>query len=458
MGKRHIALFIRGVILTGLFLFYSPTVLADGGENKETRIKEIFSRVREEITGSIEYKFFNHFHSAPQYSARFRNEGILKLDMDYDWRQVNINLTPEIYFTNWPLSAGMMDKFEERDKERYIANLKEGYAIYYGDNFNLSIGKKIYSWGKADGYNPTDSINPYDFLDVPDNEKIGVFSAALSYSFGNSYMDLVFIPTFTPSRLPDGDNRWAGNPGGDEQGETQGRQFNTIAYTLSDREIPGRQMENSQFAIRFGTTIRGWDLSLSYYDGFDSVAVVRKDIEDGEIYYTPIYSRIHKIGADFSTTFGKIEIHGEMAHRFTLWDRDDDFFQYIIGGNYSWDELPIVSEYMEQITLVLEYAGESVTEAKKDPNISGSAGYTRPFTNSILTKLIFKFSEEDKIEVGSAININDGDYILQPKWIHKITDSLKFETGVDILNGKDDSFFGKWSRNDRAFTFLTYLF
>ncbi|HIC90170.1 MAG TPA: hypothetical protein EYP04_12320, partial [Anaerolineae bacterium] len=37
-----------------------------------------------------------------------------------------------------------------------------------------------YAWGKADAFNPMDQINPRDYLDVLENEKIGVVSASVT--------------------------------------------------------------------------------------------------------------------------------------------------------------------------------------------------------------------------------------------------------------------------------------
>ena len=45
-------------------------------------------------------------------------------------------------------------------------------------------------------------MNPYDFLDVVDNEKLAVFAAVARVTAGASSITGVLIPAFTPSRLP----------------------------------------------------------------------------------------------------------------------------------------------------------------------------------------------------------------------------------------------------------------
>ena len=44
-----------------------------------------------------------------------------------------------------------------------LINFREYYFSYYPSFGEVHIGKQIITWGFADGTNPTDNINPYDF-------------------------------------------------------------------------------------------------------------------------------------------------------------------------------------------------------------------------------------------------------------------------------------------------------
>jgi hypothetical protein len=49
------------------------------------------------------------------------------------------------------------------------------------------------------------------------------------------------------------------------------------------------------------------------------------------------------------------------------------------------------------------------------------------------------------------------DYV-QLKLTHKLTDALRFETGLDAFTGDPGTFWGRWGANDRLFFSLTYFF
>lgn len=83
----------------------------------------------------------------------------------------------------------------------------------YFDNFDLRIGKQQIIWGKADGVFITDVISPRDLSEfiLPDFEeiRIGTNAVKFDYYLGNSTFEAVWIPTFQPTILPDGNSIWA---------------------------------------------------------------------------------------------------------------------------------------------------------------------------------------------------------------------------------------------------------
>lgn len=415
-------------------------------------------RAAHNIRGSWEHKTFSHLYHTEQDRRTFRQEGILELEYRNNFtKNLFFFLGPKVHLDNAHFAAGIIDNFLDNREEnrRYAVDLKEGYFTYYGKGFDLSFGKKIYAWGKANAFNPTDNLNPRDYLDVLENEKISITSASLSIFSGPSTLEFVFVPTFTPSRLPPGRNRWAGNP---MDAMITGGQFNInnfdVTGNLNPREIPERNSENVQFGMIYKTTHRGWDFSLSCYDGFEDIAAVKRQRVGVITSFTPFFNKVSVFGFDFSTTFGELGLAGEYAQTFTNGNNDDDYFQYITGGNYSWYE----KFGFEKISVFLEWAGELVTSDKKEADSLASAGYSRPFQNSLLGKIIFKLDEDTEIQFGGTCNLDDEDYYIQQKTAHKFTDEFKFELGIDVLDGRPDSFLGKWRKNDRIFTKLTYSF
>ena len=76
----------------------------------------------------------------------------------------------------------------------------------------LDLGKQFIRWGKADILNPTDRFAPRDFLEVTDDEFLAVIGARGQYERGAHSIDVVWVPTFTPSRTPLIGGRWAPLP------------------------------------------------------------------------------------------------------------------------------------------------------------------------------------------------------------------------------------------------------
>ena len=72
----------------------------------------------------------------------------------------------------------------------------------------VDAGKQFIRWGKTDIVTPTDHFAPRDFLGVIDTEFLAVTGARAVAQIGNESVDVVWVPRFTPSRMPLIDQRW----------------------------------------------------------------------------------------------------------------------------------------------------------------------------------------------------------------------------------------------------------
>jgi hypothetical protein len=110
---------------------------------------------------------------AEQDTDRYRFEFDLNLDITGNISDsVTYFIVPRLRFDNVSFASGVIDELNETDRDRFIFNFDEASLTRSTDRFEISFGKKIYEWGTADGYNPTDNINPVDSTDVPTIEKI----------------------------------------------------------------------------------------------------------------------------------------------------------------------------------------------------------------------------------------------------------------------------------------------
>lgn len=87
-------------------------------------------------------------------------------------------------------------------------DLREAYAVWYPSFGEVRVGKQIHAWGAADGNNPTDNLNAYDYyyLFLPGaDRKIGSLSAAVAAYIGNWQIEAVITPGHVPNRFTFGE-------------------------------------------------------------------------------------------------------------------------------------------------------------------------------------------------------------------------------------------------------------
>lgn len=247
------------------------------------------------IKGEAIFKSYTYFDEAPADDRLYREEGIFRLEWSRQFAPwVGVKLVGEVRGDTDGDANGVYVEIPDTNPHRSILGLREATASFRWVPVDVTIGKQLFAWGTADAYNPTDNLNPYDYLDVLDADKMAVYSVAARVQAGPASLVAVVVPLFTPSRLPEATGRWAVPPPPGFMG------------LVNDRELPGREIENVQYAARLRTTVAGWDLSASYYQGFDDVpqfraGTVRSPAGAVVTSLTPVFPRIRAVGADFST-------------------------------------------------------------------------------------------------------------------------------------------------------------
>ena len=80
----------------------------------------------------------------------------------------------------------------------------------------VDVGKQFIRWGKADILTPTDRFAPRDYVNVIDPDFLAVRGVRAVVEHGSQSFDAVWVPFFTPSRLPLLNQRWSPAPPGVE--------------------------------------------------------------------------------------------------------------------------------------------------------------------------------------------------------------------------------------------------
>ena len=403
--------------------------------------ENIYSSFSDIFDGFIEYRNFTYFRDDASDDKINRSEGVIKLEYEkYIGNLGKLLVSPKMIFDNDNYSSSYIDEFENKGIRRLSFDLEEYYAEFNFNSFDLKIGKQIFSWGKADGFNPTDNLNSRDYIDLfVEEEKIGVPAINLLYYWNDFTFDLVFIPTYTPTRLPLINSRHSFlDP------ETP--------FVVNGRELPADKLSSSQTGIRILRHISGWDLSLSYYDGYDDLTLATVE---GDQSLTPRYNRTRVIGADFATTFGGLGVHGEAAQFFYDGRKNEDYLQYVLGIDYTWTNVI----YDHDIALILEYMGDTTTQSRDDERPAFASGLGRVFRNSFLSTVTYKFSDTLELENKLLFNMDHHlSYVIKPEVHYDISDELELTFGIDFIEGNQTTFFGQFDNDDRSYFFLRYSF
>ena len=94
--------------------------------------------------------------------------------------------------------------------------LREAYLDIYFNSIDIRVGKQQIIWGKADGVFITDIVSPKDLREflLPDFDeiRIGITAVKADYYLGNNTVELVWIPVFTPTRMPEENSIWSVTP------------------------------------------------------------------------------------------------------------------------------------------------------------------------------------------------------------------------------------------------------
>lgn len=351
---------------------------------------------------------------------------------------------------------GVNERIPDTRATRSAIGVREAVLALDFSPVRLSLGKQRYSWGTADAFNPTDNLNPWDEMDPVDREKIGVWSGSGTVEAFDANLQFVIVPTFSSSKEPLQGSRWIQTREGGETLDVDqliGLGGSVPAgTTLGRRQTPFTDWNSLQYGARAKTTVRGWDVSVSYYDGFEPTPVIQNR---GVI--QPLFTRIKVPGADFSTTWKKFEFHGEGAFKLEETRGRNDRFHGVLGLNYTLDELGL--SWLEQIIFVAEHARETHISSVKHRRYTEYPGLASAFRDAGIVRAIMKFTQDTEAAAGVVMDfVGAPNYYAQVKATHKLKEWIHLDAGVDFFAGNQDTYWGKWHENDRFFFTAKYLF
>ena len=176
-------------------------------------------------------------------------------------------------------------------KDRSGFQLREAYAYYSDDHWDVRAGWQIITWGVADALRLTDIISPMDYTEFLaqdyDDIRIPVGGLRLRYSREKWSAEAVAIPVSSFFDLPtDAENPWSIGP-------------------VPIGEEPKRHLCNMEYGGRLSFFLSGIDFSFSALHTWNKQPVLCNGVGESR--------RMTMVGGDVSVPVGKCVVRGEVA-------------------------------------------------------------------------------------------------------------------------------------------------
>jgi len=338
-------------------------------------------------------------------------------------------------------------------------NLREVYMDMYFKNFDLRIGKQQIVWGKADGVFITDVVSPLNLSEflLPDFDEIrtGVIATKLDYYIGNSTIEAIWIPQFTPTVRPDANSIWYIQPEFPAPTTFDWRQ-SEINPSLKNSEMFlkwSAMTSKVDFELMGGYT---WDdnpsMHVQKHFGMDTSTTPPSPILTG-LSITPKHHRLSLVGGSFSTEIKGVIFRGEAAYYNGKYFQTEDptaegaliqkdYLNYVAGIDFNLGNVKLSTQFIQKY--IIDY---------------NSLMLENEFHNTATFMSRYDMMRETlHLELFSYIGLSDQDALIRPKITYDFDDGFSILLGGNVFVGERDGQFGQFQDNSMIYTKLKYNF
>ncbi len=327
----------------------------------------------------------------------------------------------------------------------------ETYIDLFFKYMDVRLGQQFIFWGKTDWINPTDNINPWDYINISaevEDYRLPVTAAKMNFYIGPVTLQSVWVPRFQANRIP---LKLPGTMGG-------------LPVRSKQTQLPENKLSNSEFGLKADFNLWNVDYALSYYNGYDKNPTIRMLFEPQthDFLRTISYNRYQVFGADFVTTFDQWAIKGEGAYYLTK-DRNgkdielqNPYIKYVLGADYlPTADLTLNLQFIQTILLKFDKSYERAARQQLGMPLS-----TMPdkYSQSVSGRLQYQLGDFTSVQLISVYNLKDGDYFILPILNYALQDGLNIYGGATLFEGSKNSPFGRNKPYSRAFVEVKYSF
>jgi hypothetical protein len=307
-------------------------------------------------------------------------------------------------------------------------------AAYSRAGFTVEAGKQSIRWGKADLLNPTDRFAPRDYLRVVDNDFLAVTAGRLIYERGANTIDLVYVPRFTPSRIPLLGQRWVVFP-------------ESIPAEVQILDLGSRFPGGPQFGARWNHVGSGFEYSACFYQGFQHLPLLEAravSLRPPRVEFQRLYPNLRLYGGDVAIPLTWFVVKAEAAWFTTSSTQADEYVQYVIQLERTRGEWFFVGGY----------AGEAVTNRRSPFDFAPDRGFARAF----LFHAGYNLDTNRSLAFESSVRQNGDGLWMRWQYSHALGQHWRATAGFNWIRGDAADFLGQYRRNSHASLALRYSF
>ena len=250
------------------------------------------------------------------------------------------------------LSSVKPSPFFEAPPEDAWPELDEAYVDLYLPMADLRLGRQVVAWGTADGFNPTDVINPrassLGSLTTGEVRRLPVPAVRVGiYAWPRLTVTAVGVTDFVPAPLPEAVLR------------------DRVARAVPGLADPGLVLEEPQGSDRYELGLRGemtlgaWDLYLSYFNGVEDWPALWVALtSDSTVQVQGRYRRQQHVGLALAGSVEGVGLWAEAAYvvpeevpeletgPLTPLSDNEPRWEAIVGADYRWGDLHVSGQLM----------------------------------------------------------------------------------------------------------------
>jgi hypothetical protein len=385
--------------------------------------------------GFFDTRLFLYPQTAPHDSGRVVDDNLLRYEASYraaSWFRLQGGLDAR-YDTHRQTERTLRFDWQDRSIQRPMLSLRRLSATMNRGPWTFELGKQFVRWGKADILNPTDRFAPRDFLAVVDNDFLGIPAARLTWESGGNTLDAIYQIRFTPSRTPLLNQRWVVLPS----------RAQDIPFTDEGSRFPG----GPQFGLRWNRVARGFEYSLSIFEGYNHLPLL-----DGRPRYGPepsigvqrYFPKIRTYGGDAAVPLPWFTLKGEAAWFSTTTSTADEYLMYVLQ----------LERQSGEWVFVGGYAGEYVTERNVAADFAPDRGLARAF----LGRVSYTIDPRQSIAIETAVRQSGSGLWLKGEYSRLLSQHWRATASFTLIRGEDTDFLGQYHRNSHFVVGLRYSF